>query len=196
MKKYRDFYFNKAKTEHYPARSVYKLLEIDERFKIFSRGLHILDLGAAPGSWTLGAAERIGSNGIIVACDLKMPSTIFPAQIKFFQEDVLTPSEVFIQNLKNYGPFHLVMSDMAPSTTGNKCTDQTRSLELSFSAFEIARKFLIRNGNFIVKIFMGPDSDELLLEMRRVFEKVKIFKPKSSRTESKETFFIGLGKKE
>lgn len=196
MKEYRDYYFRKAKQENYPARSVYKLKELDARFRLLGRGMKILDLGAAPGSWSLGAAEKIGEKGMILACDLQETATIFPPQVKFCQEDILRPSEAFLRELQGLGPFDLVMSDMAPATTGAKFADQARSLELAQQAFAIARLHLRQKGNFIVKIFMGPDLRELLQPMRLAFQSVKTFKPKSSRAESKETFLVGLGLKE
>lgn len=194
MKKYRDYYFLKAKSENYPARSVYKLEEIDNKFKILRPGLKILDLGAAPGSWSLGAAKRIGPEGKIIACDLKNPEQVFPPQINFFQEDIFAPSENFLAAIASFGMFDLVMSDMAPATSGNKFTDQARSYELAYAAYEFALKYLAPKGNFIVKIFMGPDVEPLLKEMRTVFKSARTFKPKSSRPESRETFLIGLEK--
>ena len=155
MKEYRDHYFLKAKRENYPARSVYKLKELDAKFKLFRQGMRVLDLGAAPGSWSLGDA--------------------------------------FEARLREMGPFDVVMSDMAPRTTGTKFTDQARSLELACEALEVARLHLKPGGSFIVKIFMGPDIQEMLQPMRRAFKAVKSFKPKSSRAESKETFFVGMG---
>lgn len=193
MREYRDYYFRKAKDEKYPARSVYKLKEIDSRFHILKPGCKVLDLGAAPGSWSLGAAEKIGPGGMVLACDIQNTDTVFPGQILFLKEDVFNPSEQFAAKLQEYGPFDLVMSDMAPATTGTKFTDQARSLELALEAFNLARNNLRKNANFVVKIFMGPDIQDLLKPMRGIFNSVKTFKPKSSRSESKETFFIGLG---
>lgn len=193
MKQYRDHYFCRAKAENYPARSVYKLKEIDQRFKLLRSGLHVLDLGAAPGSWSLGASEKIGQKGVVLACDIKTTDVKFPDQVRFVCSDIFDPTEEFRQALTEIGPFDLVMSDMAPSTTGNKLTDQSRSLELALSALQTATANLRDNGNFIVKIFMGPDVRELLTAMRPAFRNVKSFKPKSSRSESKETFYIGLG---
>ena len=95
MKEYRDHYFLKAKEEHYPARSVYKLKEIDSKFKIFRRGMRVLDLGAAPGSWSLGAAEKVGPQGLVLGCDLQPARTVFPPQVTFMQEDVFNRSEDF-----------------------------------------------------------------------------------------------------
>lgn len=193
MKEYRDHYFLKAKRENYPARSIYKLRELDARFRLLGSGMRVLDLGAAPGSWSIGAAERVGKRGRVLACDIQDPTTTFPPQVRFMRSDALAPSAEFAAALEETGPFDLVMSDMAPSTTGTRFTDQARSLELALAAFGAARRHLKPGGNFVVKIFMGPDMDELLVPMRRAFRKVTSFKPKSSRAESKETFFTGLG---
>ena len=193
MKEYRDHYFLKAKQENYPARSVYKLKEIDGRFKIFRKGMKVLDLGAAPGSWSLGASERVGAQGRVLGCDLQTTATEFPANVSFHQEDVFQRSESFETLLLEQGPFDVVMSDMAPQTTGTKFTDQARSLELCLEALAVAEQYLKNGGAFIVKIFMGPDIGELLKQMRPQFSRVTSFKPKSSRVESKETFFVGLG---
>ncbi len=191
MKEYRDYYFRKAKEQRYPARSVYKLKEIDNKFKLFRKGMKILDLGAAPGSWSMGAAEKIGTEGLVVACDIQSTEVDFPSNVIFLQEDVFNRSQEFEEYLLKIGPFDVIMSDMAPRTTGTKFTDQARSLELCLEAFNITQRYLKQKGFFIVKIFMGPDIQELLLPMRKTFTKVKSFKPKSSRQESKETFFIG-----
>ncbi len=192
MKEYRDHYFLKAKQENYPARSVYKLKELDARFRIFRRGMRVLDLGAAPGSWSLGAAEKVGETGLVLGCDIQPVRTDFPPQVSFMLEDVFDRSAAFEARLDEVGPFDVVMSDMAPSTTGSKFTDQCRSLELAREALELALARLRPGGSFIVKIFMGPDVREVLDPMRRAFASVRTFKPKSSRAESKETFFIGL----
>lgn len=195
MKEYRDYYFLKAKRENYPARSVYKLRELDARYKLLRRGAKVLDLGAAPGSWTLGAAEKVGANGLVIGCDLLPLTADLPLRALFFRSDILSPSEEFERALAENAPFDLVMSDMAPATTGSKITDQARSLELAQSAFRVALMRLRPDGNFVTKIFMGPDVNELLNPMRLAFKSVKTFKPKSSRAESKETFYVGLGLK-
>lgn len=193
MKEYRDHYFMKAKRENYPARSVYKLKEIDSRFKIFKKGMLVLDLGAAPGSWSMGASEKVGPQGRVLSCDIQTTEAVFPPNVSFHQEDVFNRSDAFNALLLERGPFDVVMSDMAPQTTGTRFTDQARSLELCLEAFAVACKFLKPDGAFIVKIFMGPDIMELMKPMRGVFSRVTAFKPQSSRTESKETFYIGLG---
>lgn len=193
MKKYRDYYFLKAKQENYPARSVYKLKEMDDRFHILKAGMHVLDLGAAPGSWSLGAAEKIGKTGVVLAADIQETLTVFPDNVLFMQEDVFERSAEFEAVLAKFAPFDLVMSDMAPFTTGNKFTDQSRSHELCVQALEIAKLYLKPGGNFVVKIFMGPDVQEYLVTLRKLFVKVQGFKPQSSRSESKETFYLGFG---
>ncbi|MBQ7608343.1 MAG: RlmE family RNA methyltransferase [Desulfovibrionaceae bacterium] len=193
MKEYRDHYFLKAKRENYPARSVYKLQELDAKFHLLKSGQAVLDLGAAPGSWSLYAAQKIGANGLVLACDLKPITISLPGQIAFFTEDVFERSPAFEETLRAKGPFDLVMSDMAPATTGSVFTDQARSFALAEEAFHVAEEYLKENGNFVVKIFMGPDMQSLIAAMRTAFSAVKTFKPKSSRSESKETFITGLG---
>lgn len=193
MKEYRDHYFLKAKRENYPARSVYKLKELDAKFRLLRPGMRVLDLGAAPGSWSLGAAEKVGAKGLVLACDIQSTETVFPPQVLFMQEDVFQRSAAFEARLRELGPFDLVISDMAPRTTGARFTDQARSLELAQEALAVACLHLKQGGSFVVKIFMGPDIQELLTSMRKAFGTVKSFKPKSSRAESKETFFTALG---
>ncbi|WP_374288611.1 RlmE family RNA methyltransferase [Desulfovibrio desulfuricans] len=193
MKEYRDHYFLKAKRENYPARSVYKLKELDSKFHLLRPGQRVLDLGAAPGSWSLGAAEKVGPRGLVLACDIQSTDTVFPPQVTFMQEDVFNRSAEFEARLVQMGPFDIVISDMAPRTTGTRFTDQARSLDLTVEALAVACLHLKKGGSFVVKIFMGPDIQELLAPMRKAFDAVKSFKPKSSRSESKETFFVGLG---
>lgn len=193
MKEYRDYYFEKAKQENYPARSIYKLKEIEKRFKLFKKGMKVLDLGASPGSWSLGASEYVGLQGKVLACDIQATPTVFPPNIIFFQDDIFQRGSEFNAALEKIGPFHIIMSDMAPQTTGTRFTDQARSLDLCLEAFNVAKLYLQEQGSFIVKIFMGPDLMELLKPMRQSFTHVRSFKPKSSRSESKEIFYVGLG---
>ncbi len=193
MKEYRDYYFLKAKKENYPARSVYKLQEMNKRFRLFKQGMKVLDLGAAPGSWSLYAAEKVGENGLVLACDLQATETVFPQNVRFLQENVFERSLEFEALLEELGPFDMVISDMAPRTTGTKFTDQARSLELCLESVQVAENYLKSGGNFITKIFMGPDFQDLVKAMRPIFASVKTFKPQSSRAESKEIFQVGLG---
>ncbi|EPR34758.1 Ribosomal RNA large subunit methyltransferase E [Alkalidesulfovibrio alkalitolerans DSM 16529] len=195
MKTYRDHYFKKAKQESYPARSVYKLKEINNRFGLLKPGMKVLDLGAAPGSWTLYAAKVVGASGRVLGCDIQETDTTFPENVTFLVEDVFERSPGFSALLDEWKPFHAVISDMAPKTTGVKFTDQARSMNLCQEALALARLVLIQGGGFVVKNFEGPDTKAFVDDVRRAFTSVKIFKPKSSREESKETFIIGLGYK-
>ncbi|MDY7001400.1 MAG: RlmE family RNA methyltransferase [Thermodesulfobacteriota bacterium] len=192
-KKYRDHYSIKAGQENYPARSVYKLKEMDKRFRLFSPGNKVLDLGAAPGSWTLYAAQRVRDRGRVLAVDRMESKIPFPANVTFFCEDVFSRTPDLEAEMAALMPFDVVLSDMAPNTTGNKITDQARSLDLAGEALALARTTLVKGGRFVVKIFMGPDVQAFVQSMRPLFEKVKTFKPKSSRSESKEMFYLGLG---
>ena len=193
MKNYRDHYFKKAKQDNYPARSVYKLQELDAKFKVLRPGQKVLDLGAAPGSWTLYAAERVGPAGRVLAADLQATAQGFPPNVTFRREDVFTRTPEFEAELAAWRPFDLVLSDMAPSTTGHRGTDQARSMALAEEALALASVSLVKGGHFVVKIFQGPDEQAYLKRMRELFDQVKSFKPKSSRAESKEMFCVGMG---
>lgn len=192
MKKVQDHYFKKAKEENYPARSIYKLKEIDHRFKLFHPGMRVLDLGAAPGSWSLYAAERVDWDGLVVAVDLKLPDTAFPENVRFYQDDVFSPSRALVDFLDQAAPFDVVMSDMAPKTTGVRFADQEKSLQLAYQALYAATRTLIQGGSFTAKLFMGPGAKEYENVLRQAFQTVRVFKPKSSRTESYEIFYVGL----
>lgn len=193
MKKYQDHYFKKAKKDNYPARSVYKLQEIDKRFQIFKPGQKVLDLGAAPGSWTLFAAKKVGGKGRVLGVDIQDTETAFPENVTFLVQDVFSDAPELMEAMQPLEPFDLVISDMAPKTTGVKFADQANSLELCERARDVAFERLARGGHFVAKIFEGPDVKEYTDGLRPRFGKVKTFKPKSSRAESKETFIVGLG---
>lgn len=193
MKQYRDFYFKKAKQDNYPARSVYKLQEMDKAHKLLRPGQKVLDLGACPGSWTLYAAERVGASGRVLGIDLNMPDTVFPEHVVFLREDIFARSPEFLAHIEALAPFDVVMSDMAPKTTGSKFTDQARSIQLVEEAYGAAQEWLAAGGTFIAKVFEGPDVHPFVQSLRGHFAKVTMFKPKSSRSESKEIFILGLG---
>jgi len=194
VKTYRDHYFQKAKQDNYPARSVYKLKEADKRFKLLRPGQRVLDLGAAPGSWSLYAAQKIGSSGWLLAVDLNPLDIKLPGQGLFLQGDVFDKAGTG-RLMAEQGPFDVVLSDMAPKTTGIKFADQAKSLDLAFEALAICRECLIKGGAFVVKFFEAQEAKTLLNQMRLEFARVQGFKPKSSRAESKEMFYIALGRK-
>ena len=193
MKQYRDHYFKRAKAENYPARSVYKLQELDSKFGLLRPGQKILDLGAAPGSWTLFAAKKIGPAGRVLALDIQTTEQEFPDNVRFLVHDAFEDTPELLALMEPLLPFDLVISDMAPKTTGVKFTDQARSFELCERARDVAIRRLKPGGGFVAKIFEGPDAKAFQESLKPYFEKVRGFKPKSSRAESKETFILGLG---
>ncbi len=182
-----DAYGARAKRDGFAARSVYKLEEIDQRIRLFSRGKAVLDLGASPGSWTQYAANAVGPKGRVVAIDQQEFRATFPPWVEAFVADVLTyePTE----------EFDIVISDMAPWTMGDRFTDQVRSFELFSAAHRIAAKSLRPRGAFVGKIFQGPDFEEARARLRKDFDEVRVIKPKGSRSESYEIFLVGLGRK-
>tara|TARA_Y100001935_G_scaffold254567_1_gene264031 strand:- start:1089 stop:1700 length:612 start_codon:yes stop_codon:yes gene_type:complete len=186
-KQKRDIYVRQSKIDGYRARSVYKLIEINERFKIFKKGMSIIDIGAAPGSWSQYASRTI-KNGKIISIDLKnMESIDNTIQI---QGDF---TEINIQDkIKRYlkDGSDVIMSDMAVNTTGIKNIDSIQTGELCKEAMNFAMRTLTPNGFFISKLFMGGPFNEIVALGKKIFKEVKVFKPKSSRKDSKECFII------
>lgn len=191
----KDRFFKKAKQEGFAARSVYKLQEIDQKFKVFRRGQTVLDLGASPGSWSQYASQKIGESGRLLGVDLSPVTVKLPNSV-FIEADLrdLRLEDVFIEH-GFHPPFDIVMSDMAPKTTGVKSADQARSLELCELALETARTFLKPGGTFVCKFFQSGEFGKLRSEIKREFERVDALKPESTRSISKEIFLIGLKKK-
>jgi 23S rRNA (uridine2552-2'-O)-methyltransferase len=186
-----DYYSRKAKKENFPARSVYKLQEIQRKNRLIQKGDKVLDLGCSPGSWLLYAAELTGNKGEVVGIDLKPVSIKLPAHVNVYTADVFSDELTDIIG-KN---FNAVLSDMAPATTGNKNVDAARSFELCQAAFSIAQNLLVPGGAFVCKIFQGEDFKSFSDSVRKAFKTHKIFKPQSSRKASKEIYIIGIGKK-
>ncbi|MBC8318119.1 MAG: RlmE family RNA methyltransferase [Desulfobulbaceae bacterium] len=194
MRKIQDHYFQKARKDKYPARSVYKLEEAQKKHRFLKTGDKVLDLGCHPGSWSMYAAKIIGANGRVVGVDLQAsahPAVKGGAPITLLQGDICDPGVIEVLDAK--GPFHAVVSDMAPKTTGNKFSDHVRSVELSHNALTIASQVLIQGGNFYCKVFQGEDFQSFVVEVKKLFRQVKIIKPKSSREESREVFVLGVG---
>jgi len=200
-----DYWQLKARSEGYPARSVYKLKEIDEKFGLLKprRGiLRVLDLGAAPGSWSLYVLRKmasINSRGFLAAADLSPLSRefdkgLFDGENFFFVQGDITAAEVK-EALLSKSPYTAIISDAAPGTTGNHTVDAARSLELAEAVIAYAHNALADNGSLVLKVFQGGDSGAVLKQMKSLFETAKSFKPQACRGESVETYFIGLGKK-
>jgi 23S rRNA (uridine2552-2'-O)-methyltransferase len=195
MRDEQDYYFKKAKKENYPARSVYKLEEAQLKHKFLKGGQRVLDLGCHPGSWSLYAAKVLGERGMVVAADLQRTNLVVQkphAEIHWLCYDVY--SEEFVDFLKkNWPGFHVVLSDMAPHTTGSQYADHQQSLQLARRVLDLAALFLHENGTLYCKVFQGEDFPEFLQACKPLFATVKVVKPKSSRTESREVFVLGRG---
>jgi 23S rRNA (uridine2552-2'-O)-methyltransferase len=185
-----DTFGAKAKKEGFAARSVYKLEEIDRRNQLFKRGMRVLDMGAFPGSWTQYAATKVGAEGHVLAVDQQEWRGGFPPHVETRQCDVLALTP---QDLGGMATFDVVMSDMAPWTTGTRFVDQCRSWDLYMHALAIAEGTLRGEGHFIGKIFQGPDFDDAKKKTEQLFTKTRVMKPEASRKESYEIFVIGLG---
>ena len=186
-KQRRDTYVRQSKVDGYRARSAYKLIEIDKKFKIFKGGLTVIDIGAAPGSWSQ-YANKVSKNGKLISVDLKKMEPISSSlqiQGDFTEEDT---QEEIKKNITS--KVDVVMSDMAMNTTGIKNIDSIQTGELCKEAMVFAKDLLKENGYFISKIFMGGSFNEIVAEGKKYFKEVKVFKPKSSRKDSKESFII------
>jgi 23S rRNA (uridine2552-2'-O)-methyltransferase len=187
-KPWQDHYSQQAKKERFPARSVYKLEEIQKKHRLLKKGDTVLDLGCAPGAWLLYAAQLTGPKGCVIGIDLKPVSIQVSSHIKIITADVFT---LDIESLEK--DFNVVLSDMAPATTGHKAVDAARSYHLCETALKIAQTSLLPGGAFVCKIFQGSDFNLFLDAVRTRFKRLKIFKPQSSRKASKEIYVIGLG---
>lgn len=189
-----DFWSQKAFREGYPARSVYKLEEIDQKFGMLKKNYKVLDLGSAPGSWTTWLLRKLDNTGLVVSVDLNpLAKTVKGDNLLFFQGDLL--SEEIRNKITENGPYDLVVCDAAPLTTGNRTVDTARSRALVEMAIWYAQSMLKSGGNFCVKIFQNGDQQKELQKMRTIFNSAKGFKPEACRTVSFETYLIGLGKK-
>jgi 23S rRNA (uridine2552-2'-O)-methyltransferase len=186
----KDYYYRKAKEENYAARSVFKLQEIDTRLRIFRPGMKILDLGAAPGSWSQYASEKVGRLGKVLGIDIQPIKITLPNAL-FLTADMrdLDLGKTMAENGIE-PPFDMVLSDMAPKTTGYRLQDQMRSLELCELALTTAERYLRADGTYICKIFHSEEFENYRKRLRESFKKVDIIKPKSVREGSKEIFFI------
>lgn len=189
-----DFWSRKAFSEGYPARSVYKLKEIDEKFHILKKNSTVLDLGSAPGSWTVFLLRNLEGSGKVVSCDLNPLSKDVKGENLVFIQGDLTDNSVR-QSIEKEGPFDLVVCDAAPKTTGNRIVDTSRSQSLVKMAIYYAQTMLRPGGNFVVKVFQNGDQQGLLKMMRSIFENARGFKPSACRPMSFETYLIGINKR-
>ena len=186
-KQRRDTYVRQSKVDGYRARSAYKLIEINEKFKVFKGGMCVIDIGAAPGSWSQ-YVSKVVKNGKIISIDLKKMETI-KNTIQIVGDFTETNTQNTIKNNLNKGS-DVVMSDMAVNTTGIKNIDSIQTGELCKEAMIFSKEVLTEKGFFISKIFMGSSFNEIVALGKKIFKEVKVFKPKSSRKDSKESFII------
>ena len=188
-----DHFFREAKRHGYRSRAAYKLTELDDRWKLLKPGSRVLDCGAAPGSWCQIAAERIGPRGRVIGVDLKPidPLPNLPT-VTLLQGDLReTPAADLLERAG--GPFDLILSDMAPFTTGDPRRDHHRSVRLVTFVLDQCPALLAPGGSVVIKVFEGETYPELLTRLRGMFESSKGFKPKASRQESVEMFLVGRG---
>ena len=179
-----------AKAQGFPARSVFKLEEIDRRVKLLRGGQKVLDLGAAPGSWSLYASQKVGPGGRVLAIDLQEIRQAFPPNVKLAQGDALTLETAA---LSEFAPYDVVLSDMAPNTSGSKIRDQAGSLELCLRALDVALALGKVGSHFVAKIFMSGDFQVARKLAGERYEKCQVIRPEGTRQQSTEVFIVGMG---
>ena len=185
-----DHFTRRARDEKWLARSVYKLEEIDRRCKLILTGHRILDLGCYPGSWSQYCTRKVGPQGEVVGVDLKRPGRFAAPNFKFIEADVLN---LDIEGLKKQiSPRNVVISDLAPQTSGIHVVDTSRSMDLARKALVIALGLLQKRGHFLCKVFEGEDIKELRIEMSRHFKEVRTVRPAAVRKASREVYLLGL----
>ena len=187
-----DFYALKAQREGYPARSVYKLEEIQQKTGLLKKNLRVLDVGSSPGSWSLYTLKLLDGTGFLVGIDLApVKLKTFPPNAFFFQGDLFDESS-FVK-LKEKAPYDVILSDAAPSTTGNRNVDTARSFRLVERVIDVAEQLLVPGGSLLAKVFQGGDEKVLLDRLNTRFGQTKILRPKAVRDESFETYFLATG---
>jgi len=188
-----DHLTQQAKADNYPARSVYKLEEIQQKFRVMKKKDTILDLGCAPGSWLLYASRQVGPEGRVLGIDIKAVDIGLPANVTVIQDDILHMSDdSFLQKASGC---RVVLSDMAPATTGRKDVDAFRSFALCEMALDVAERFLGGNGHFVCKIFQGSEFAQFEKQVKKRFADCRLFKPESCRKQSKEIYIIAKNKR-
>ena len=187
-----DHYTQRAKEEKWLARSVYKLEEIDKKQKLIKNGDRVMDLGCYPGSWSQYLLKKVGKSGEVIGIDLFIPQKVSASNFTFIKGDILNLDTE--QLLKDAGETDILLSDMAPKTTGNNVTDCSRSLELANKALEIAIILLKKNGHFLCKVFEGEDFKDFKNKSVKYFEQVRLVRPAAVRKRSKEIYLLGMKK--
>ncbi|OGL39659.1 MAG: hypothetical protein A3C43_03225 [Candidatus Schekmanbacteria bacterium RIFCSPHIGHO2_02_FULL_38_11] len=189
----RDSYWRRAKKEGYRSRASYKLIELNEKFKLLKRGDRVLDVGCAPGGWMQVALEIVGEKGFVYGVDIEKVESFHKSNAEIIIADISKAKGRELILNKADGMLDAIISDIAPHTTGVKIADQAKSLELSKEAFRISKILLKESGNFLVKIFQGSDIKKFLEELKLNFREVKITKPEATRKGSAEVYIVGKG---
>ena len=189
----RDSYWRRAKKEGYRSRASYKLIELNEKFKLLKRGDRVLDVGCAPGGWMQVALEIVGEKGFVYGVDIEKVESFNKPNAEIIIADISKAKGRELILNKADGMLDAIISDIAPHTTGVKIADQAKSLELSKEAFRISKILLKESGNFLVKIFQGSDIKKFLEELKLNFREVKITKPEATRKGSAEVYIVGKG---
>ncbi len=193
MKKIKDHYFYKAKSEGYVARSIYKLEEIDKKYNLISKGNSVLDFGCSPGSWLQYVSKKVGKRGIVLGLDIKPVSILLTENIKVLEIDAFKTDVKYIKDICKF--FDVILSDMSPKTTGIRSIDAQRSFDLNLQVLRISKELLNPNGTILLKCFQGVTLEKLHKDLKNLFSEVRLCKPKSSRSESVEIFLLGRIKK-
>ena len=188
-----DPYRTRARAQGFVARAVYKLKEIDEKYRLFKEGQRVLDLGCSPGSWLQYIASRVGPRGLVLGVDLAQPAIELAPPLCFMAGAVGSLDFRAVAAISPY--FDAVVSDLAPKTTGVRAVDQQRSLELAWQAWEVAQKLLRPGGHFLVKVFAGPDTPTLTAALKAAFGQTRVVKPAGSRRASREIYLLGLNQR-
>lgn len=191
--KVKDYYYKKAKKENFLARSIYKLEEIDDKYKVIRKNDSIMDMGYFPGSWIQYTSKKVGADGKVIGVDIKPVNKTLMREpnVTVFEKDIFDVQE--LSEIGMDGKFDVIVSDMAPNTTGIRSVDQDRSLNLVEMVFYLAPKFLRHGGNIVIKVFDSNKAQMYLKEQRKLFNEFHFLKPKSTRSVSKEFFVIGKG---
>jgi 23S rRNA (uridine2552-2'-O)-methyltransferase len=186
-----DPYVAEARRLGYRSRAAFKLIELDDRFRLLRPGARVVDLGCAPGGWTQIAVKRVGTRGAVVGIDIAETAPITGAKI--LRTDIHDPAVAATIQVQLGGPADVVLSDMAPSTIGHAATDHLRIVALAEAAFAVASEILTRGGGFVAKVFQGGAEGALLAQLKRAFAEVRHTKPPASRSESAETYVVAKG---
>lgn len=190
--RWEDHYARRSRQEKWLARSVYKLEEIDKKFRLIQTGYRLLDLGCYPGSWSQYGIKRVGAKGEVVGIDLVRPKGLSSLNFRFLQSDVHELDPKWL--LEEVGPMDLVLSDMAPRTTGVSTTDTVRSMSLARRAALITMEVLKKNKHFVCKIFEGDELKDFKSELSSQFRQIRLLRPGATRKRSREVYLVGLSR--